>query len=385
MVPLLTRRSILVLSIGLVLGIVLGLGYWAISPVQVWFDGGWMPIKIAGLTAPRSVLYETMLLVDVKGLWSQGAEREKLETFGEYSDSVLESSLFMTWLSDELVQARPEYRRTPEELQQMVKVSYRYDTHLVRVLVTSHDPRESGVIADLIAGIFPSFMTEQADTMFSEQYQNTLAKIDKISVDLAETRKQMAAFAPESNITDGNVALNPSYIVLDAKAATLTGRLRELSLAQMLLDSDSSEYYDITRKINDVSLELVDIRKQMDALSPGTDTQAFKMAPAYMTLTAKESALGRQREDLIRSLSSLTGAYLEELDLVGSLAPGSPAAPVPLPPDRMQGRYAAVMGALVGLFGAWVVLNFKALVAQVRSSSLVSATEQLSEEKDEEE
>ncbi len=381
-VPLLSRRSIVFLSIGLVLGICLGLGYWAISPVQVGFSGEWPLIKVAGLTAPRPTVYESRVLVNIVGWWTRGAERERLETFGEYSEATLNTSLFMTYLSEELAKANVKYQRSPEELDEMVTASYRYAEHYVRVLVTSYDPEESNAVADLIARIFPSYLDEQAGVARSEQYQRLLQKLDKNSVDLVEVDTELAVFTAGQDTDAGDPTLNPDYIVLQTKATALSGRLSELSLAQMALDLDSDEYLYITREMADISLEYVLIRKDIDALNSGSNAEEFKTTPAYITLTAKQSALEYERSNLIRSLTSLNSEYLEQLDLIATLALDSPSAPVPLAPDRIKGRYALIMGTLLGLFGAWLVLNFRALVQQVRSSPLISGAEQEKEEKE---
>jgi hypothetical protein len=388
MVPLFSRRSIVFLIIGFIVGSCLGIGYWAISPIKVGFSEEWPPIRVTGLTEPRPTVYESRVTIGVTGWWERPSEREKLESFGEVCGMTLNSLVFMEHLSQKLVEAGSQYQRSPEELQRMVKASYRYGEHHIRVLVTSYDPEESAAVADLIAGVFIPYMDERVDVMFDDRYQSIVKKMDLISADLVQAEKELVALAPPSDGTAEDPTLDPDYLVLQAQEAVLSDRLRELVSTLVLLDDDDAvdrhKYFNITHEMDEVSQELAETRVKMDAFDLQSDDEGLKMTPAYLTITAKQYALDRQRKTLINSLIALTSQYLEEVDLLGSLKIGSASAAASLPPDRIRGRYAVILGSLVGLGGAWLVLNFRALVHQIRLSPLISSAE-LGEEEEEEE
>lgn len=385
MVPLFSRRSIIVLVIGFAVGLCLGLGYWALSPIQVGFSGSWPLIRIAGLTEPRPVVYESKVSVGVTGWWARPSERERLESFGEVSAMTLSSSGFLEHLSQELERVNAQYQRSPEEIQRMISASYRYAEHYVRVLVTSHDRGESVALADLITSDFVPYMDEQVDELYYDRYVTIVGKMDNVSVELVRVENELNAITSTPDSTDTDPSLDPEYVLLQARADVLYDRLLELALTQVSLDNPSPRTtFDITAQMEDISHELVETRAKLAAFSQGGSTEAFALDPDYLTLTAEKSALESQRKNLINSLIASNNQYLEEKDLLGSLTLGDTFTTVPLPPERVQGRYAAVLGALLGLAVAWLMLNFRALVQQIRSSPLVSGVEQYSGNEEEE-
>jgi hypothetical protein len=57
-----------------------------------------------------------------------------------------------------------------------------------------------------------------------------------------------------------------------------------------------------------------------------------------------------------------------------------PTIPTFIPPERIRGRNAVMMGSIIGLCGAWVVLNFKWIAKGMPSASKVNKPEEDEEE-----
>jgi hypothetical protein len=54
---------------------------------------------------------------------------------------------------------------------------------------------------------------------------------------------------------------------------------------------------------------------------------------------------------------------------------GTPSDPVAVPPDRIRGRNAAMIGGICGLGVAWVAVNRKWIIRQLTSSGTTETDE----------
>src|SRR4030042_6211826 len=79
MVPLLSRKSIIVMSLGLVLGILAGLGYWYISPVNASFQGKWPPVRIQANFGGTPTMYGSTVIIEptAEGLYFSTKELQR--------------------------------------------------------------------------------------------------------------------------------------------------------------------------------------------------------------------------------------------------------------------------------------------------------------------
>ena len=384
-VPLFSRLSLIVLSVGLIVGILLSLTYWALSPINVRFQPEWPPILVAGVNEDKPVVYQSTMKIEVEGFWSKADEREKLEDFGEYCALVINSGIFSEYLSQAHQELDLDYAhtvRTAEELSGMITASYRYEEHIVRVRVNSNDPDEATAIGGLVSEVFPDYLLAELNAMRMEQYHLLLERLDVVSVSLSEVKKSMDALLPD----DGdNLQEDAAYLALEAKTAALNAELNALAAQEIAMtDRNTYEHEEILEEIMEVSRALAEARREMEAFIQHSDIEEIKLTPEYITLYTKETALEQERYRLITDLAWANSYYLDKLELVDSVIPGSPSDPETLPPDRVRGRNAIMMGAVLGIGCAWLGLNSRGLINEIRRFTYTNGRPAEEEEEDEE-
>ena len=130
MVPLLSRRSLIVLAVGLIIGAALGLGYWAIDPV-VDFQAGWPPVRASN----SQPVYESTVDIEIVHKGSTYTSVKTIQRVGEYWAAQMNTTPFLEFLSQWLAEHAPQYARTPEELDRIMRARY-------CLLYTSPSPRD---------------------------------------------------------------------------------------------------------------------------------------------------------------------------------------------------------------------------------------------------
>jgi hypothetical protein len=83
----------------------------------------------------------------------------------------------------------------------------------------------------------------------------------------------------------------------------------------------------------------------------------------------KDDNLNKQLATLTGQLSSLVGDSFNPASVTNYLVAGNPSMPLPVLPERMRARNALMMGAIVGVGGAWAILNRKWLAKTMSNSS----------------
>lgn len=301
MVPFFSRRSILVLLLGLILGSLLGLGYWYVSPVKT--EVGWPPVHLEGLN--DSELYQSTVTIELMAPGAGYTSVKGLQRLGEYYATKMATSTFLEFLSE----AQPAYRypHTPEELAEMMRVRYDWKNEgpAIEIRVTSTDEGEAFYLASIVPEVFQDYLIEQEGDL----YQDTLEKFDSVSAALVEARRELAALTPPQA---DHVELDLSYVIAEAKV----------------------------------------------------------------------EALERELGSLAKELASLSNGGSMEPEELSYLIIGDPSTPEVVPPDKIRGRNALMMGAVFGVAFAWAGLNFKGLVRRLRPSPYTASR---LEEEDEEE
>ncbi len=315
MVPFFSRRSILILLLGLIVGGLLGLGYWHISPINAEAEMGWPPIHF---NSPPD-LYESTVTLELMPPGSYYRSVKSLQYEGEYYAAKMGTSSFLEFFSHEVEVLAPRYSHTLQELEEMMRVRYEYssDNPLVSVRMTSPSEGEAFFLAGIAPQVFQDYLTAEERDLQQKEYQYVKARFGSVSADLVEARNELADLATQTGV-DG------------------------------LVDADLLE---------------LDV--------------------AYVMTDARVRALQRELDTLSAQLVSLSTADPVEPEVLGRLIIGDPSAPTLVPPDKIRGRNALIMGAVFGVGFAWVGLNFKGLSRYARPSP--ATTPRLKEKEEDEE
>ncbi|MBE9502499.1 MAG: hypothetical protein IMY87_08745 [Chloroflexi bacterium] len=316
MVPFFSRRSITVLLLGVIVGALLGLGYWYISPIETKM--GWPPISFE---APPDQ-YESTMIIEVMPPGADYMYLKSLQREGEYYAAKMSSSSFLKFLSE--TELGRQYYHTPEELAEMLRPRYEYgsDMPLMTLRVTSSDKNEAYYLAGVVPEVFKDYLAAQERDAQLKEYQNIVAEFDSVGEALVEARTERDRLA--------------------ALAGVDLSAVGPLGLDHLGLNLD------------------------------------------YVIADAEVRALERVLDNLTADLVSYSTNGIDELDVLSRLNIGDPSDPTSVPPDKVRGRNALVMGAVFGLAIAWLGLNRKELINRMRPAPATTVRRE-EEEEDEEE
>ncbi len=268
MVPLLSRRSMIVLAIGLTVGIGLGLGYWAISPALAEFQTGLSSVQIAN---GNMALYESTANIQIMNRGASSISVKELQRKGEYYVAKMNTVLFFEFFSQKVAELAPQYSRPPEELVQMIRVRYDWnsDNPAIEIKVTSLEPttlyyQDVSFLASITADVFQDYLAEEERTMRLEEYQNKLQERESTRAALVDAEKELANLMLQENAYDINQ--DPTYITLEAKIEALESELEGQAgqLAGLIAEGDTGQdYRDVLAGIERSSLALGEGKRKL--------------------------------------------------------------------------------------------------------------------------
>ena len=373
MVPLLSRRSVIALAIGLAVGIGLGLGYWAISPALAEFQTGMSSVQVA---SGNTALYESTANVQIMNRGASSVSVTDLKRKGEYYAAKMNTVLFFEFLSQKVAELAPQYSHSPEELVQMIRVRYDYksDNPAIEIKVTSLEPttlyyQDVSFIASITADVFQDYLAEEERTMRLEEYQNKLKERESTRTALIDAEKELANLMLQENTYDINQ--DPTYITLKVKIEALELELKTQAgrLAVLIAGGDTGQdYRDVLAGIERASLALSETKSELSSLEARVALEYLEESLVYSRATTKVEGLRQQLDDLTKSLVSPVIENNEGDVAFYDLVVGKPSIPTPIPPDRLRGRNAMMLGAILGLGIAFLVLNYKWLAKGMPSS-----------------
>lgn len=206
-------------------------------------------------------------------------------------------------------------------------------------------------------------------------YENVMEKIEAVSVALAEAKKEIAVF--DSNPGE-NLVKNLDYRLtqikvdaLNAELVILQERLTLLSRESINRDSQS----DTQAAFERTSVALAETRSELKILESQVGYDQLAIDLNYQVAKEKVDNLNDRMEDLARKLSLLLGERAEPSDITGHLVAGKPSIPYPVLPERPQARNTLLMGAIIGIAGAWVLINWRWIAKVMLSSSTAKPDE----------
>jgi hypothetical protein len=366
-VPLLSRRSILILSIGLIVGAGLGMGYWAISPSIVGTGAGGLPIG----DDASSTVYESRVPIMVSAPSAAYVDAKDRSRQAEYWQSKFDSPVFFEFLSSEITEKAPNYSYTTSELRQIL--SSRFDGYSpeFQIIVRSHSEKEVKLLVSIIPDILRDYLVAEERAAYQELYIEAQKKFDIVQTDLTEARRQLDALVPAGGFITPEQ--DSAYIVANAKVAALERQLQDLftEIASYIASGLSQTEYQATLlKIDRVGAALAEARTELANLRHDIEENNRNQDPAYVLASARVETLSTELASLASNLTSLSMKSAEQPEVLRLFAISQPLTPTVVQPDRIRRRDALLMGGVIGVGFAWVGLNFKGLMSMVRSSSV---------------
>jgi hypothetical protein len=383
MIPLLSGLSIVVLALGLVAGSALGLAYWFLSPSISEIQASQLP-PVPSFTGPEGGPYQSTVSVQIMSRGDSYTLKD-IQRAAEYYAAKMRSLSFLEFLNQKVHEERPESPHSPVELGQLLRIRYDYksDNPAIEIRATSPDDEEVFLLTSIIAEAFEEYLIEEGRNLALEDYQSKLNEMESVRAALVDAEKELAALSLVEAAYD--LSLDEAYVALDAKVVALEAELeiRARELATLIAEGDTGQdYIDALTAIERASTALSEARKERSDLQARATMEDFENRLVYVNANAKVQRLSRQLDDLAKSLAS---SSVENTEAPGDFifrALGQPSLPIYVPPERVKGRNALMMGSLFGVGAAWIALNRRWL-GQVLSGSSATAPDEEDEEDEE--
>jgi hypothetical protein len=382
MVPLLSWRSILAMATGLIIGIGIALVYWIYSPSlsadslpaggSESESGGLAGIM--GVTEDYTGPFESSVTVQVVHPDSSYISLKDLQRMGEYYAAVANSLPFLRYISEQLTEQAPEYFHTVSELDQIIRTRYDWNDELpsIEIKVNVPSDQEALFLPTFVAEAFQSYLIAEENEKQMQEYQDTLEEIEIVRAALTEAQEELANLTLEG----APYGLNddPVYIALKAQIASLEFRLGQMTAQQAVLVAGGSTVQDPI-EIENISKALADAYRELAVMEAETAVEYTSENLDYKIAKAKVDTLNTELASLTEKLSLSLGENNNVPEIANYLVLGSSTVPNPVLPERMRARNALIMGAIVGVGGALVILNFKWIAKGMPSSSPAKSDE----------
>jgi hypothetical protein len=369
LIPLLSRRSVIVLSIGLIVGAGLGMGYWVISPLSF---GTSSAASLPGGDA-SSPVYESRVSVMVSAPSAAYVDVKDRSRQAEYWQTKFDSPAFLEFLSQEITEQGLSHSYTSTELSHLLSSRFDGTSPEFQIIVRSHNEKEVDLLASVVPNVFKDYLIAEEKTAYQSQYDETQIEFNRVKTGLSVARSQLNAMIPPDLPLDPQQ--DPTYIVASAKVAALEKQLQDLfvEVASSVANGQSeTEYQDTLIKIDRVSAALAEARSALNRsqLRIEANRNSVNQDPAYVLASARVETLTTELASLASNLASSSMESSQQPEVLRLFDTSQPSTTTVVPPDKIRRRDVLLMGGILGMGLAWVGLNFKGLLSMVRSPSV---------------
>jgi hypothetical protein len=300
MIPIFSWRSILILTIGLVIGAGLGLFYHFASQSdnssdQVWKGG--VEVKVVH---PESTYMDL----------------SSMQVRTEYYLAKAQSLAFLEFLSQKIVEEIPQYGHTADELAEMINIEHitsnSNPAYNFNITVTTPTVDETAFLITRIPEVFKSYLISEENNKQQQEYQDTLLAIETTKATLLEAQYYLSNISPEG--ADRDIQNDPSYIALSAEIEALEFELdrHTADLSALIAMGDITEYNNIEQeKYQEILEQAVNISANLDKAEQ--ELQALELEKSDISkdatsimLNAKISALQAEINKLMTGWMVLT-------------------------------------------------------------------------------
>ena len=209
----------------------------------------------------------------------------------------------------------------------------------------------------------------------ASQLKRTTDALDQARKELADLKAQADAIVLDPNITKSETIVK----TLDTQVNGLAAKLVAFAIG----NPQGVTYDDIADQLNRAANALADSKKEQVAIKERVDVEAFELNLAYTEAIARDKILETQYEVLARNTTLWSSDRFEQADIVSYLVVQEPTLPFRVSPYKTTRKKAIMMGAVLGLGGAWLRLNFKTVKNQI--NSMISSSQATDSEESREE
>ena len=307
LVPIFSWRSLVVILLGLVIGLGVGIFYWAFSPSAVVSDevepansgGGFLEALGIG-PAPPTEPWRSEVRVQVVNTSSSFVSMAQLASVGTYYAAKAKSLPFLQYLSTDLAANSPMYQHTVDELNTIITGEYDGTTVQPTIIlqITTPTAEEALFLASRISEVFQNYLIAEEKKKQEQTRETILVAIDDVKKAIIEAEGQVSILEGEGV---SGINTNSAYIALDTRVKALETELLRLAniLATITYEGDSEEaiqqeYEKTLQEIDLVKTGLLAAQQEVNDLAVQKAATDITNHPSYINLIAEITALEAQ-------------------------------------------------------------------------------------------
>jgi hypothetical protein len=306
MTPIFSRRSILVICIGLIVGLGLGLGYWAFSPSSVITEevkpvdssGGFLQSIGIGPPPPTEP-WKSEVRVQVVNPGSTFIQMGQLANIGIYYAAKADSLPFLQFLSLDLAENSPAYSHTIDELDTIISTKYdsRAEQPTIVLQIITPTAAEAAFLAGRVPGVFQEFLVAEENNQRTQTRENILQAIEDVKKAIVDAEQEVSLLEAQGI---SGIDKDPTYIAVSTRVKAMELELTRQAniIATMAYQSASEngtslqqEYDNALKEIDRVKTDILISEQKAGALAERISDIDFRNDPGYIRLTAEVASL----------------------------------------------------------------------------------------------
>jgi hypothetical protein len=356
--PVLSWRSIRGMAIGMVVGVVLGVGYYN-----------------AGLYVfPAGKLWTSDVQMQVRYPdFSTYVDPSAIQNTMQYYVLETRSPAFMEFLSQRIAQEQPLYAHTAGELGKMLTLTYNNLSGATVtnyfITVTSSSADETSFLSARIPDVFRDYLVSREANRQQQEMDSTMKAIRTTEAALVDAQRQLAEKAAA---LASSLEHSPDYVLLKAKVETLKAKLDELTplMNGALAQQPGATTVNITALVTAVdqtNLALVQAQKELAAVETRFASASSVEGVDYQLTRDYAENLKQQLTTLTEKRAAILsgGDGVPKVD--SSFAAGTPTTPAR--PLALTLTACVLLGGVAGIVVAWFIVNYVLMFGKKRSDT----------------
>ena len=302
MIPFFSRRSVIILIIGLVVGLLIALGYWLISPI--FSSSGTQDTTqqesgpgFLGMLGIETGPYQSTVDIQVVNPGTNYLSLSYLQQVGEYYAAKENSLTFFQYMETELKKYPFDNEYTIDELQNIIKTEYDYTSELplIKLSATADTREEASFFVEVTPQIFLDYLTMEENENLEKERNNISNELETVKQEFYQAQQEYNA------LLSPDILDNPEYIALKAKVDALQQEFDD-QLTLLTLNYGNSdvngEYQQALQEIATVTADLNKAEEDLQAATANNSSNLTDDANIFL-LDSKIRGLQSQLDFLI--------------------------------------------------------------------------------------
>jgi hypothetical protein len=328
LIPLLSSRSIIVIVIGLILGLILGFTYWAFGPTsnpneeENPQDTGGFLRSIGLAPAPPTEPWSSEVQIQVVNPGSSYVSITQLSSMGVYYAAKVKSLPFLQFLSQDLAEESPMYRHTVDELDIVINTKYDAinEQPTIVLQVVAPTAEEALFLSTHVPQVFEDFLISEENDKQQQTQANLLTAIDGVKKAIIEAEHEVNTLEAEGV---SGIINDPSYIAMSTRVEALESELvrQATTLAMVTFEGNTNdenaikqEYDKTLNDIEAVKNSIIEAEQKLNSLVDEQANSDVTRNPSYINLTAEIAALEVQIDTIMNGgIDTTTGLAMAGL------------------------------------------------------------------------